>query len=696
MQEKIQDQSSQADIVQKKTEQAAGSYASKEGQKPTIQAAQSRIGAKQRPIQRKETGGQPIEAKQTTVQRKPNNTGLSDNLKSGIENLSGQSMDDVKVHYNSDKPAQLKAHAYAQGNQIHVAPGQEQHVPHEAWHVVQQKQGRVQPTTQLKSKGVQINDNAGLEREADVMGAKALQMSQNPTSSINTQASGQQTETTQLKQNSAPIQMVKESEFVADPSDFMSKNVVLFEYIKGFLQKYSGTHGALNGAVADNNLGANLKKLMVANKDAMSFYLEDSGNQATDGKKIYYTTPAIGLLAKSEIKKLFKNGDTPLENADALADQLIAEDGGGDNIRANYAPYFIGNPNEKSNGEIDTNSWENVGSTVVDPQVTNFVFTDAMNGCAYAITKVNGSDTKFEAWHFQSESDNWKQASHFRTTKGIRDWFGVNDYYIGDGTTNLAATNIIWNDGDEGQWKMLSQKNIVPLNGNDETVFQESTSTDLNVNDDMSEQSLDEVHRKLVVGAQRSIPARDIQNINRVLSRLTVTDASRKASTALINTDSTSMKNKEIAEINRISGNITQYNTDNVASFNTLEALGPELENISSSGMFGTSYDKNQTKGLKSRFTVASVNLHFAMQGLAGELNNVQVSDNRNEANADELQKLKAIRLYHDVYEDYDAYGVVHGVIGLISSLNNSKRSVNTRSQRFAQEKQTLFPQQND
>ncbi|MBW1298396.1 DUF4157 domain-containing protein [Aquimarina litoralis] len=106
------------------------------------------------------------------IQRK-NKTGLPDNLKSGIENLSGYSMDDVKVHYNSSKPAQLQAHAYAQGTDIHLAPGQEKHLPHEAWHVVQQKQGRVKPTRQLKSK-VNINDDVGLEKEADVMGARAL------------------------------------------------------------------------------------------------------------------------------------------------------------------------------------------------------------------------------------------------------------------------------------------------------------------------------------------------------------------------------------------------------------------------------------------------------------------------------------------------------------------------------------------
>lgn len=106
------------------------------------------------------------------LQRQPNNTGLPDNLKSGIENLSGYSMNDVKVHYNSSQPATLQAHAYAQGTDIHVAPGQEKHLPHEAWHVVQQKQGRVKATRQMKGK-VNINDDAGLEKEADVMGAKA-------------------------------------------------------------------------------------------------------------------------------------------------------------------------------------------------------------------------------------------------------------------------------------------------------------------------------------------------------------------------------------------------------------------------------------------------------------------------------------------------------------------------------------------
>jgi len=99
-------------------------------------------------------------------------TGMPVQLKNQIEQLSGYSMDDVRVHYNSDKPAQLQALAYTQGTDIHIAPGQERHLPHEAWHVVQQKQGRVTPTMQYR--GIGINDNGALEHEADVMGNKAL------------------------------------------------------------------------------------------------------------------------------------------------------------------------------------------------------------------------------------------------------------------------------------------------------------------------------------------------------------------------------------------------------------------------------------------------------------------------------------------------------------------------------------------
>lgn len=103
-----------------------------------------------------------------------NRTGMPKRLKMGLETLSGLNLSDVSVHYNSAKPKQLNALAYTQGQDIHIAPGQERYLPHEAWHVVQQKQGRVKPSPQIK--GTYINDDQGLEREADVMGARALHL----------------------------------------------------------------------------------------------------------------------------------------------------------------------------------------------------------------------------------------------------------------------------------------------------------------------------------------------------------------------------------------------------------------------------------------------------------------------------------------------------------------------------------------
>jgi hypothetical protein len=173
-----QDPNSVSEDERQQLESAIGSRSTKEilaGKQtqwtPEFQGISARIWGNERqvtaPIQPKgkdDTGMSEVQPE--------NKTGLPDNLKTGIENLSGMAMDDVRVHYNSSKPADLQALAYTQGTDIHVAPGQENHLPHEIWHVVQQKQGRVKPTIQME--GVGINDDQGLEKEADIMGAKAF------------------------------------------------------------------------------------------------------------------------------------------------------------------------------------------------------------------------------------------------------------------------------------------------------------------------------------------------------------------------------------------------------------------------------------------------------------------------------------------------------------------------------------------
>lgn len=122
-----------------------------------------------------------VEQKKGSVQRKSrseemrsagaeNRTGIPTQLKERMEQHTGLSLDDVRVHYHSDKPGRLDALAYTQGNQVYLGAGQEKHLPHELGHVVQQKLGKVQADTRHES-GALMNTDLRLEREADEIGA---------------------------------------------------------------------------------------------------------------------------------------------------------------------------------------------------------------------------------------------------------------------------------------------------------------------------------------------------------------------------------------------------------------------------------------------------------------------------------------------------------------------------------------------
>lgn len=166
------------------------------------QDGQQAKGISEGPTQLKAQGEKPLTGSAEPTHQQENRTGLPDQLKAGVEHLSGFSLDGVQVHYNSSRPSQMNALAYTRGTQIHVGPGQEKHLAHEAWHVVQQKQGRVKPTLQLK--GVSINDNKALEREADIMGTKALHTSGTTRSQHD---EGMWTETHTSKETASPAQL---------------------------------------------------------------------------------------------------------------------------------------------------------------------------------------------------------------------------------------------------------------------------------------------------------------------------------------------------------------------------------------------------------------------------------------------------------------------------------------------------------
>jgi hypothetical protein len=64
---------------------------------------------------------------------------LLDELKDTTKDSLAHTLSDVTVHHTVNQPAGLNANAYARGTEIHISPGQEKHLPHEAWHVVQQR-----------------------------------------------------------------------------------------------------------------------------------------------------------------------------------------------------------------------------------------------------------------------------------------------------------------------------------------------------------------------------------------------------------------------------------------------------------------------------------------------------------------------------------------------------------------------------
>jgi hypothetical protein len=95
-----------------------------------------------------------------------------------MERALGSDFSAVRIHEGPRAEA-LGAQAYTQGSDIHFAPGRydphgaqgQELLGHELTHVVQQSQGRVQATTQAK--GLPVNDDPGLEQEADEQGARA-------------------------------------------------------------------------------------------------------------------------------------------------------------------------------------------------------------------------------------------------------------------------------------------------------------------------------------------------------------------------------------------------------------------------------------------------------------------------------------------------------------------------------------------
>lgn len=129
-----------------------------------------------------------------------------------MECALGMELSSVRVHEGPQATA-MDAIAYTQGRDVHFAPGHyrphsqsgQQLLGHELAHVVQQAEGRVSATRQLK--GVGLNDADHLEREADAIG-RAAALGRTISRASNAVSSEQSDRQPPAPSGAAPIQRV--------------------------------------------------------------------------------------------------------------------------------------------------------------------------------------------------------------------------------------------------------------------------------------------------------------------------------------------------------------------------------------------------------------------------------------------------------------------------------------------------------
>lgn len=182
-------------------------------------------------------------------EKKENRTGIPTQLKERFEEKTGFTMDDVKVHYHSDKPAQLLALAYTKGNDVYVGPGQEKHLEHELGHVIQQKQGRVTADGHIGN--IPVNSSPQLEQEADHFLSRAEPVHKK--SLLSRQAIQRQSAdmdgVAQCRREDVEVFLRK---IKADPE--RSKKVVLYTHVKGDGLGDAGQLGYLYETMSKNEI----------------------------------------------------------------------------------------------------------------------------------------------------------------------------------------------------------------------------------------------------------------------------------------------------------------------------------------------------------------------------------------------------------------------------------------------------------
>ncbi|MEM7037838.1 MAG: DUF4157 domain-containing protein, partial [Bacteroidota bacterium] len=135
-----------------------------------------------------------------------NQSGVDGELMHRFEQVMQQDFANVEFVKNSSKATELNANAFALGNRIHFAPGKfnpnsekgQSLIGHELAHVMQQREGRVNP--EGEQAGLQVNRDEALEAEADTLSASALHLTADQLISLHTTSNHQNTVKTKAAQ----------------------------------------------------------------------------------------------------------------------------------------------------------------------------------------------------------------------------------------------------------------------------------------------------------------------------------------------------------------------------------------------------------------------------------------------------------------------------------------------------------------
>ncbi len=141
------------------------------------------------------------------------NEDLPEDFQTKMESSFGEDFSNVKINKDSKDANELDALAFTQGNNIHFKNGEfdssskngQELIAHELSHVVQQRHRDIGTTH--KENNYDVNDNEGLEKEADINAKKAVngEMISNPFSTNQNTNSSPNTNVSQKK--NLPIQL---------------------------------------------------------------------------------------------------------------------------------------------------------------------------------------------------------------------------------------------------------------------------------------------------------------------------------------------------------------------------------------------------------------------------------------------------------------------------------------------------------